>query len=191
MNFIIVFVAVFVAGCASAPTEEKATASGLPGWVMNPVVEDGFADTQCVLANASMGILKSKATALGRAEISKQIDVQVKAMDKTYQNLVESSEGNSVGNTFESVSKQVSSQKLSGSRATKVDYIDFPDGTQQLCVMVTLDPQLTRELYNDVKQASGRNLSGQNDAILWQQFMAHKAQQELDAKLKNINSIAT
>jgi len=187
MMFVIALAVLFVAGCASTPTEEPSSTSNLPGWVMNPVIEGGFADTQCVLANASMGILKSKATALGRAEISKQIDVQVKAMDKTYQNLVESSEGNSVGNTFESVSKQVSSQKLSGSRATKVDYVNFPDGTQQLCVMVTLDPKLTKELYNEVKQASGRNLSGQNDAIMWQQFMAHKAQQELDAELNKNN----
>ena len=186
MSFIVAFTIIFVAGCASTPTVSK-TASSLPDWVMIPLVEDGVADTQCVLANASMGILKSKATALGRAEISKQIDVQVKAMDKTYQSLVEATEGDSVGNTFESVSKQVSSQKLSGSRATKVEYVDFPDGTQQLCVMVTLDPALTRELYNEVTKGSGRKLSGRDDAVLWQQFMAQKAQNELDAELSKRN----
>ena len=172
-----------IAGCASTP--EPQSSVGLPDWVTIPSVENGFADTQCVEANASMGMLKNKATALGRAEIAKQIDLQVKAMDKTYQNLTEADDGSAGGSTFESVSKQVTNQKLSGSRATKTDYVNFPDGTQQFCVMVTLDPNLTREMYDGIVKSSGRKLSPQSDEILWQEFKAHKAQQELDKELKN------
>jgi hypothetical protein len=184
-----IFSLLLVAGCASAPEQPPAPQSsvGLPDWVTVPSLEGGYADTQCVLANASMGILKDKAIALGRAEIASQIEVQVKAMDKTYQNLTESDQGSAGGSTFEAVSKQVTNQKLSGSRASKVDYVDFPDGTQQLCVMVTLDPQTTREIYDGVVKNSGRKLSPQSDEILWQEFKAHKAQQELDAELQKRN----
>ena len=174
-----------IVGCASTPKPQSAV--GLPDWVTVPNIEGGFADTQCVLANAGMGILKDKATALGRAEIASQIAIQVKAMDKTYQNLTESDQGSAGGSTFESVSKQVTNQKLSGSRASKVDYVNFPDGTQQLCVMVTLEPGLTREIYDGVVKNSGRKLSPQSDEILWQEFKAHKAQQELDAELNKNN----
>ena len=178
--------ALVVAGCASSSQQSAATQS-LPDLVTMPYLEDGFADTQCVANNGGMGILKNKATALGRAEITKQIDVQVKAMDKTYENLTEAEGGASTGSTFESVSKQVASQKLSGSRATKVEYVDFPDGSQQLCVMVTLDPKLTKELYSEVTAQSGRKLSAQDDAVLWQEFKAHKAQEELDSELNKRN----
>jgi hypothetical protein len=177
---IMVSVVAVISGCASAP--EKSTTS-LPEWVTAPNVEDGFTDTQCVESNAAMSTLKSKATALARAEIVKQIDIQVKAMDKTYAGLTEAEEGSSAGTTFESVSKQVASQNISGSRATRTEYVDFPDGTQQLCVQVILDPELTKDMYSNITGQSGRKLSAQDDAILWQQFMAHKAQQEMDAEL--------
>lgn len=168
-----------LSACASNPTPEVAH-SKLPDWVMMPVVENGFADTQCVTANADMNLLKNKASALARAEIAKQINLQVKAMDKTYQSLTEAAEGSSVGSTFESVSKQVTDQKLAGTRAVKIDYVEFPDNTQKLCVMVALNPALTKDLYKDLVAQSDRNLSPQNDAILFQEFKAYKAQQELD-----------
>lgn len=172
-------VAVVATGCASQQSE---TTRSLPDWVTAPYVEDGFADTQCVSNAGSMSIQKNKAVALARSEIAKQIDVQVQAMDKTYQNLTETDGGASSGSTFESVSKQVTSQKLSGSRATKVEYVDLPDG-QQLCVMVTLSPELTKDLYGEITAASGRTLSAQDDTVLWQEFKAHKAQQAMDAEL--------
>ena len=178
---LIAVAAIVATGCASG-SKQSETTKNLPDWVTAPYVEDGLTDTQCVTANASMGMLKNKATALGRAELVKQIDVQVKAMDKTYQNLTEAEGGSTSGSTFESVSKQVATQKLSGSRAKKVEYVDFPGG-QQLCVQVVLEPKLTKELYEEITGKSGRKLSAQSDEVLWQQFMAHKAQQEMDAEL--------
>lgn len=176
--------------CASAPEAPKqaaATKIKLPGWVMMPVVEDGFADTQCVSATADMNILKNKATALARAEISKQLDVSVKAMDKTYQNLTDTAQGSSSGGTFESVSKQVSQAQLQGSRAIKVDYVDFPDNTQKLCVMVTLSPALTKTLFENLIKESSRNISPTNEAVLYQQFLAKKAGDEMDFELEKKN----
>jgi len=152
----------------------------LPSWVLLPVVKNGFADTQCVTTVADMNILKNKATALARAEIAKQINIQIKAMDKTYQNLTETGKGSTAGSTFESVSKQVTQKNLSGSRAVKVDYVDFPDGTQKLCVMVVLDPDLAKNLYQNIVKAAGRKLSPKDNAVLYEEFKAYKAQQELE-----------
>ncbi|MCP5160777.1 MAG: LPP20 family lipoprotein [Hahellaceae bacterium] len=169
---------------APAPVAQPSPMSNLPSWVTLPIVENGFADTQCVQTVADMNILKNKAVALARAEIAKQINIQVKAMDKTYQSLTETANGAAVGSTFESVSKQVTSQKLSGSRPVKMDYINFPDGTQKLCVMVALDPSLTKSLYEELVAQSGRNLSPQSNEVLYQEFKAYKAQQEMDAEIE-------
>jgi hypothetical protein len=181
---IIASTTLLLGACASNAPQQSAATQSLPSWVTAPYVEGGITDTQCVANSASMGILKNSATALARSEIVKQIDVQVKAMDKTYQNLTEAEGGTSAGSTFESVSKQVASQKLQGSRATKVEYVNFPDGTQQLCVQVVLDPSLTKDLYGEITAQSGRKLSPQSDEVLWQQFMAQKAQQEMDSELQ-------
>ena len=154
---------------------------------MNPVVENGIADTQCVAAKPGIGInyLKSQATSLARAELVKQIDVKVKAMDKTYQRLSDTKSGQSVGGTFESVSKQVANKNISGSRAINMDFITMPDGSRNFCVMVAMSPELTNSLFKELIKESGTNLSAQNEDVLYEQFLAHKAQQEMEAELNS------
>ena len=155
----------------------------LPAWVTFPLVEDGLADTQCVENNASMSLLKTKATTLARVEIAKQINVKVKAMDKSYQNLTTAADGTSEGSTFESVSKSITKQSLSGTRAVKLDYVDFPDGTTKICVMVTMNPALTKNVYSKIVEKSGRTLSAQSDDILYQQFKAKKLEEQMDEEM--------
>jgi hypothetical protein len=184
-----------LAACASTPPPEPgasatvdppaAPISSLPEWVTSPEIEGGFAATECVKANASMSLLKTKASTLSRAEIARQIGVQVKVMDKVYQNQTEVGPDESAsGSTFESVSKQVTNQKLSGSRPVRTDYVELPNG-QNLCVMVVLDPKETREVFDALVDASGRQLSATNDKVLYQEFKAHKAQQELEREVES------
>ena len=177
-----------LSACASNPTTSTtapaAPKAKLPSWVMMPIIENGIADTQCVRTTADFNILKNKATALARAELVKQIEIKVKAMDKTYQRLTDTNEGSSTGSTFESVSKQLANKTLSGSRATKVDYIDFPDNTQKLCVMVTMSPELTESLFKGLVKESGQNISPRNEAVLYERFLAKKAGEEMEAEFK-------
>ncbi|PHS18195.1 MAG: hypothetical protein COA86_08615 [Kangiella sp.] len=163
---------------AAAPVKPR-----LPAWVTFPLVEDGLADTQCVENNAGMSLLKTKATTLARVEIAKQINVKVKAMDKSYQSLTTAADGSSEGSSFESVSKSITQQSLSGTRAVKLDYVDFPDGTTKICVMVTMNPALTKNVFNNIIEKSGRTLSAQSDDILYQQFKAERLEGQMDAEL--------
>ena len=133
--------------CASSGESVPETAStGLPDWFTNPVYENGFADTQCVASEPGIGInyLRNQAVLLARAQLARQIDVRVKAMDKAYQRLVDTTAGTSVGGSFESVSKQVINQRLSGTQPIKMDFITMPDGTQNFCAMVVMSPKATR-----------------------------------------------
>lgn len=174
---------------ASAPAPAQSTSS-LPDWVMNPVVENGIADTQCVNAKPGIGMnyLKSQATTLARAELAKQIGLRVKALDKTYQRIADTTAGTSVGGSFESVSKQVTDKNLSGSRAIRMDYVTMPGNTTNFCVMVAMSPEVTKALFKDLVTESGNsNISPSNEAVLYERFLADKAAKELDAEFKSGN----
>ena len=171
--------------------EDMPAQSSIPDWVMSPVIENGIADTQCLVANpgTSMSTLKSAAAASARAELAKQINVKVKAMDKTFQRLTESTDGPSSGSTFESVSKQITEQTLSGSRAIKQDYVNLPpEGKSNFCVMVALSPEQTKTLFADlVDKAGTTNLSPSNEAVLYERFLAEKATKEMEEEFKKAN----
>ena len=172
--------------CSSVEPKPEAVVgspSSLPEWITSPSVENGFADTQCVNNTADMNVLKLKATALARAEIAKQINIQVKAMDKAYASLTDTLEGSAYGGTFESVSKQVTNQKLAGSRPAKTDYVTFPDSSIKLCVMAVLAPENTEALYDELVNKSAKKLSPQHREVLYQEFKAYKAQNELEAEI--------
>jgi len=174
--------AFFLSGCTKSVAP---SGIDLPDWVINPTVEGGIASTECVIYTGDISLDKAEATALGRADIAKQIDVKVKAMDKTYQSKVKTKDGVAAGGVFESVSKQIAQQQLKGARAIKMDLIEI-DGKKQWCVMVALDPTLTDRLFNNIVKESGANLDPQDEAVLYQEFKAYKAGQELDAEIDKL-----
>lgn len=179
---------VTLAACAGNQPMPEAAGPVLPDWVANPVVENGIADTQCVRATqgVSMSTLKAKATALARSELARQIGIKVKAMDKTFQRLTETNQGDSHGSTFESVSKQVTQQHLAGSRAIQQNYVKLPpDNADNYCVMVAMSPELTETLFKDLVAQFGRNLSPTNEAVLYEQFLMKKATEEMENELKS------
>ena len=176
---------VLLAACAGSPEQPAQSANNVPydnrpDWVKLPIVEDGLASTQCVAKKGSSSIMQAKATALARAEIARQIEVKATALDKTYQRLTESSAGDSFGSSFESVSKTVANQNLSGTRAVKAEYVQGIDGQPEYCVMVTMSPSLTKDLFNDLLKEANANLNPQKEAILYEEFKAFKAHNELD-----------
>ncbi|MAY35955.1 MAG: hypothetical protein CMN84_07635 [Spongiibacteraceae bacterium] len=176
---------ILLVACSGSPEKPEQQASNVPydnrpDWVKLPIVEDGLASTQCVAKKGSSSIMQAKATALARAEIARQIEVKATALDKTYQRLTEASVGDSFGSSFESVSKTVANQNLSGTRAVKAEYVLGIDGQPEYCVMVTMSPSLTKNLFNDLLKEANANVNAQNEAILYEEFKAFKAHNELD-----------
>ncbi|PIE75366.1 MAG: hypothetical protein CSA18_00325 [Deltaproteobacteria bacterium] len=173
---------VLLSGCTSSKSEPEPKGIDLPAWILNPTIEGGLASTECVVYTGDISLDKAEATAVARASLAKQIEVKVKAMDKTYQRKVKTKEGVAAGGVFESVSKQVASQYLKGSRVIKMDLIEI-DGKKQWCVMVALDPSLTEKLFKNIVKESGANLDPQDESVLYEEFKAFKAGQELDAEV--------
>ncbi|MCQ3829674.1 hypothetical protein HXX02_09465 [Microbulbifer elongatus] len=170
-----------LAGCGSNPDAPVGNL-GLPGWVMQPEVEDGLAETACVPFSGHLSIDKQQATAMARSGIAQQISVKVKAMDKVYNRRTDTAGGRDIGANFESVSKQVTERSLTGTKATKTDIFDI-DRKRQLCTMVTLEPEKTKAVFENILADSGRQLDPQDEAVLYEEFRAAKAQQELEKEL--------
>lgn len=174
----------FITGCTNTTTGNTPAKPSidLPMWVLNPTIEGGIASTECVIYTGDISLDKAEAVALARASLAKQIDVKVKALDKTYKRKVRTKDGVAAGGVFESVSKQVTQQHLKGARAIKMDLIEI-DGKKQWCVMVAMDPAVTESLFKNLVKESNVNLSPQDEGVLYEEFKAYKAGQELDQEI--------
>lgn len=179
-----IIVTIVTTACSTSGTKPTESVIELPEWINNPQIENGLAATECVPANGDYNLINSKATALARLKISQQIETNVQGMEKTFGRLTDTSSGVSAGTNFETVSRQLSKQSLSGSRASKVAYVDLPAGDdgmkKNLCVMVTLSPELAKNVFDNIVKKSERNLSAQDEAVLYERFLAKQATEEMD-----------
>ena len=183
-----------LAGCSSTPDKSDESARvtqpeisnnlGLPGWVVNPQVEQGLADVACVPWSGNMSIDREQATAMARNALINQIGLKGAVMTKTFAHKTDTTAGSNIGADFEASARQLAEAKLQGSRASKADLIQI-DGKKQFCVMVTLQPQQTEQLFGQMVKASGAQLSSDDERVLFEQFRAYKAQQELERALQN------
>jgi hypothetical protein len=174
-----------LAACGSTTPEDLN--KNIPDWVLNPIVEDGIASATCVSASNNMTTDKAQAQALARVELAQTINTKVKALDKVYQERIDVDGQSQVGSTFTSVSKQLTDQSLNGARVIKTSYANF-NGKNQLCVMVSLGASSTKELFDNILKDSQRPVSMDQEKVLYQEFKAHKAQQELEAELQKQKS---
>jgi hypothetical protein len=169
----LVFLIAGVTACASQP----------PDWIMRPAVEGGWAATECVRDSGNLSLDRQIAVAKARAEIAKQVELRVAAMDKTYTRLSEeANQGGSSGaatasqskafqSAFESVSKQIAEQTLGGLAPTRVEYVELNDA-RNLCAMIAVDRSAVRSVYDQVVSASGQTLAPAASEALYRDFSA-------------------
>lgn len=168
-----VLLAAGLAACASQP----------PDWIMRPTAEGGWAATECVKDSGNLSLDRQIAVAKARAEIAKQVELRVAAMDKTYTRLTEeagagvqggaatASESKAFQSAFESVSKQIAEQTLGGLTPARVEYVELND-QRNLCAMIAVDRSAARSVYDQVVAASGQKLAPTASEALYQDFTA-------------------
>lgn len=174
--------AFLAAGCASTGEKEEKGMAGVPEWVSNPSYEDGIAATECIPKSSNFSLDRKEALANARQALAQQIDLRVKAMDKTYQRRTRGDEETSTGSTFESVSRQVTETKLDGSRAVKTGYVNL-GGDKNMCVMAAFGDSKMQEIFDEIVKASDREINAQDEDVLYQEFKAEQAQEQLDEEL--------
>jgi len=187
---LIIFTAMtsLLTACSSTEPEVKESlTANIPSWVLNPVVEDGIAATDCVKYSGNLSIDQKMATANGRLSLAQQIETRVEGLDKTYSNRTDSNDEMTTGSSFSSVSKQLTKQTLIGSRAIKSDIVDI-GGKQHFCVLTTLSPTATKELFDAIVQGSERSVNPQDEKFLYQEFKAHKAEINLEKEIERLTN---
>ncbi len=173
------------AGCSGTEEREAESPdiSGVPEWVTSPSYRDGIAATECLPKSGNFSLDRKEAVANARQALAQQIDLKVEAMDKTYQRRTRAEEEADTGSSFESVSRQVTEARLNGSRVVRTGYFDL-GGETSLCVMVAFGDSQMEEIFDGVIEASGREVTGQDEEILYQEFKAKQAQQEMERALE-------
>ena len=177
--------AALLAACAS--TEQAAQApqqsgADLPVWVLNPYIEDGFASAQCVPYSGNMSIDRQLAVANARTDLAQQLETKVAVLDKVFRERTDVSSGVSSGSTFSSVSKQLTQQTLIGTRPERVDFVEI-DGKKNLCVLLTMGREKTLSLFDNLLEASERNVQPSTREVLLQEFKGAEAQKDLNREL--------
>jgi len=150
----------------------------LPEWVAAPYVEGGLVQTECVVADAPMSILRGRAVTLARSSLSSELQTALQDLKVNYQKLATTNEGTSFDEQYDRVTKEILDQTLTGSRPARVDYVSI-EGQRQLCAMVIIDEKNTARLREEVVARTGMNLSADQEAQLWQQFVLTKAEESL------------
>ncbi len=170
--------------CSSSEPLEETSVGDIPEWILNPNIEDGIAVSDCVLFSGNMSIDRKQAIAQARVLLAAEIETRVKGLDETYQDKVQVNNESTSGSTFASVSQQITEQTLVGAKAIKTDIVDI-SGKDNLCVLVGMQSGETRDLYEKLVKASNKNLSPQDDDVLYQEFKAERAQGRLKEALEN------
>ena len=176
-----------LAGCggASQPTKTvectyPGTQAAAPLWVCDAPVEgvEVSAVGSAQKSAAGHNFMKTMAVAAARDELARSMKVYVNNMVKSYVETTGAASAETVDKVNTSVSKQITKTTLEGSRLYRTT--TAPDGT--LFALVGLNKEQAKAQAKDALSNSMKN-----DAALWQQFKAKKAQDELAAEIANVN----
>jgi ribosomal protein S20 len=150
-----------------------------PTWICSPYLEGGL--TAVGSADKSPlgeGHQRVEAESQARDSLARQLNTKVKNMFKNFSQSTGVGESQSIEKVTTNVSKQVAKIDLSG--AIPRDSWQNPK-TGTLYVRVVLNPAATKMVAEQVKETVKTSM--RNDEALYQQFVAKKAQAELDAEI--------
>lgn len=153
--------------------------AGAPEWVLNPNVDGYIADIGSAKPNAGndYSLQREEAIADARNNLVRQIEIKVNNMFKSYKTTTGTGDNGTYDSTVESVSKQIASRTLVGSKMVK----QWRSKTGTLYVLVVLDStNVANMIGNSIKT------SFNNDEAMYKRFLADKAQGELEAELEKM-----
>jgi hypothetical protein len=186
--FISVAVMSLLSACGGSPKPMvKEPTSNLPPWVLNPVVEDGIAAADCVTSSSNFSIDQKMAASNARIALAQQLSSKVEALEKNYQSRTDSNEDITAGVNFTTVAKILTQQTLTGSRVVKAEVVSI-GGKDHFCALMTMSPNATKTLFDDIITQSKRKINPQDEKFLYQEFKAQMAEKDLDKAIKNLTN---
>ncbi|MGB5520135.1 MAG: LPP20 family lipoprotein [Gammaproteobacteria bacterium] len=153
-----------------------ATDEEAPYWVCDQPVKELAVSAVGVAEKSAAGhsFMKTMAATDARVQLAQRMQVHVNNMVKQYAETTGAADSETVDKVNASVTKQITDQSLLGTKIYKT--VLSPNGS--LYVLLGMDENATAEVTQNALRTSMRN-----DAALWQQFKAQKAQDELAASI--------
>lgn len=153
-----------------------ATDTSAPGWVCDLPVEGIAVSAVGVAEKSAAGhsFMKNMAATDARVQLAQRMQVHVQNMVKQYAETTGAADTETVDKVNTSVTKQITDQSLIGTKIYKTR--TSPNGA--LYVLVGMDAESVATATQNALRTSMNN-----DAALWQQFKAQKAQDELAASI--------
>jgi hypothetical protein len=150
-----------------------------PDWMCDPFVDGGLAAVGSAPVNPlGKSFQQTEAMANARDALARELGTKVKNMFKQFAQSTGVGENQSVEKVATNVSKQISSQNIEGARQ-RGRWINPEDKT--LYIHVVMDPTYVASFKEEAKKVVKTSLK--NDEALYQQFLAKRAMDELDAEI--------
>ena len=155
-----------------------ACVAGAPEWVMAGEAEGGISAVgDAKIGKAGLGFARTEALAKARDELARTLSIKVNNMVKNFTQTTGIGDEETVDKVAASVSKQVASQVISGSKQVG----SWVSPCNDLYILVAVDAQMAQEAITAQSVSSFKN-----DKALWQQYIAEKGQEELDEAVKEL-----
>ena len=170
----IVVISIFALGCNSTPKNNtESMGINIPQWVLNPSIQNGLAATSCVIASNSYSMDKAEVATQARDELASQIETRVSSLETEYVSRISSMTSTMTESKFSSMSTQLTDQYLNGSKVTTIDYAQIGK-VKNLCAMVTLSEETTKELFGQLLKQAPVKLDPDNEKLLYSNFIKLK-----------------
>ncbi|MDH5391902.1 MAG: LPP20 family lipoprotein [Gammaproteobacteria bacterium] len=156
-----------------------ATDTRAPGWICDEPVAGVTVSAvgSAQKSGAGNSFMKQMAATDARVQLAQNMKVEVRNMIKQYVETTGAADAETVDKVNTSVTKQITSQTLVGTRIFKSRI--SPKGT--LYVLLGMDSGSVKAAAENAVKTSM-----QNERALWQQFKASKSQSELAAEIANM-----
>lgn len=153
--------------------EEPPTNQIVENWVMSPFIAAGIADTECIVAypDADETALKTAANTNATVGLTEKIWQKIELLDVNYNRLVDLQQAPARAKSFGEVAQRF--VKIYSLTAV-MQHEGFaklpPEDKSNYCVMMALEPQQTKQLFNDLIASGGQTLGEAHKADLFERF---------------------
>lgn len=172
-----------LSACSSTPTSQSTPLNetdSMPDWVLIKPDNYGFAESSCVRWSGNISACKAQAAANARIAMAQQINLNVQALDKTYNSQNQDDDTVKTSSTFEQVSKQVTEQSLTAAIIKEVAFAKI-DNKKHLCVLLTIND--SKPLFDKLVKLSNVDLDPKSEAMLFQKFQNKSVTTELETDM--------
>lgn len=175
--------ALVLSGCASQSAQvetakiETNNLANVPKWVMNPTSANGFAASNCVGASGNFSIDRNHAVSLARNTLAQNMDIKVSVLEKNYQKISTSVDGQAAGTSFEQIAKQISNTSIQKSQVEGISLVEI-DGAKQVCALVVMPAVESEKLFSSALTAS--SVDPADKASLYKEFVSQKTTKQLE-----------